>query len=112
MIIKVGIDVVEIDRIAKAMQRSGFLERILTEQERKTCTTPARVAGRWAAKEAIAKAVDIRLAWHEVVILNDETRAPYAVIKSSSFDHRHRRVHISISHEKNIAAAVAVYEAI
>jgi holo-[acyl-carrier protein] synthase len=112
MVIRVGLDVVEIPRIAKAMQRPGFRERILTPEERMLCTTPTRVAGRWAAKEAIAKAVGLKLSWHQVEILNDDTRAPFAVIHSSHFDTRRFRVHISISHERNIAAAVAILESI
>src|SRR5438270_5261664 len=108
MILRVGVDVVEIPRIEKAMKRRGFRERILTPEERVLCTTPRRVAGRWAAKEAIAKAISMPLTWHQVEILNDDTRAPYAVIHSAQFDTRRYRLHISITHEKNLAAAVAV----
>src|SRR5438270_1998346 len=110
MVIRIGLDVVDIARIAKAMKRRGFRERILTPEERVLCTTPTRVAGRWAAKEAIAKSLNIPLSWHQVEILNDDTRAPYAVIHSAQFDTRRYRMHLSITHEKNIAAAVAVLE--
>jgi len=112
MILRVGVDVVEISRIADAMKRRGFRERILTPEERVLCTTARRVAGRWAAKEAIAKAVSMSLCWHQVEILNDDTRAPYAVIHSAQFDTRRYRLHISITHEKTLAAAVAVLESI
>jgi holo-[acyl-carrier protein] synthase len=112
MVVRVGLDVVEIPRIAHAMERPGFRERILTPEERVLCTTASRVAGRWAAKEAIAKAVGLKLAWHQVEILNDDTRAPYAVIHSNHFDTRRYRVHLSITHERNIAAAVAILESI
>lgn len=112
MVIRVGIDVVEIPRIAKAMKRRGFRERILTPEERILCTTPVRVAGRWAAKEAIAKALGVFLTWHDVEILNDETRAPVVIIHSKQWDPRRFRIHLSISHERNIAAAVAVLESV
>lgn len=112
MIVRVGMDIVEVPRIAAAMQRRGFRERILTPEERVLCTTPARVAGRWAAKEAIAKAISIQLTWHQVEILNDDTRAPFAVIHSPHYDGRRYRLHISITHEKNLAAAVAVLETV
>jgi holo-[acyl-carrier protein] synthase len=112
MIVRVGLDIVEIARIKKAMERPGFRERILTPEERMLCTTPYRVAGRWAAKEAIAKAIGIQLTWHQVEILNDDTRAPFAVIHSPHFDTRRYRLHISITHERNTAAAVAVLESI
>lgn len=110
MIVKVGIDVVEVSRIARAMKRPGFRERILTPEERVLCTTASRLAGRWAAKEAIAKAVDLRLGWHQVEILNDDSRAPYAVIHSHYFDPKRYKLHLSITHERSFAAAVAVLE--
>ena len=112
MILRVGIDLVEIPRIAKAMERKAFLERILTPEERLLCRTPQRVAGRWAAKEAVAKALGIQLTWHQVEILADDTRAPRAVIHSPRWNPRKYRIHISITHERNMAAAVAVLEQI
>lgn len=92
------------------MERKGFRERILTPEERVLCTTAARVAGRWAAKEAVAKAVGVFLTWHDVEILNDDTRAPVVIIHSKHWDPRRFRIHLSISHERNLAAAVAVLE--
>ena len=94
------------------MKRRGFRERILTPEERILCTSPKRVAGRWAAKEAIAKAVGIFLRWHDVEILNDETRAPVVIIHSKEWDSRRFRIHVSISHERSMAAAVAVLESV
>lgn len=94
------------------MKRPGFRERILTPEERILCVTPTRVAGRWAAKEAIAKALGTDLTWHQVEIINDETRAPSVVIHAKNWDPRRFRIHISITHEKNMAAAVAVLEAL
>lgn len=103
---------VEVERIAKAMRRKGFRERILTPEERILCTTASRVAGRWAVKEAVAKAFHAPLTWHQVEVLNDDTNAPYVVIHSSAWDPKRYRMHVSITHERNIAAAVAVMEAI
>ena len=94
------------------MERKGFRERILTPEERVLCNTPTRVAGRWAAKEAIAKALGIPLTWHQVEILNADTRAPFAVIHSPQFDARRYRIHISITHEREVAAAVAILESV
>lgn len=112
MIVRIGMDLVEIARIERAMQRPGFKERILTPEERTLCNTATRVAGRWAAKEAIAKAVGIRLTWQQVEVLNGDSRAPYAVIHSPDYDSRRFRVHLSITHEKAHAAAVAVLESL
>lgn len=110
MIVRVGIDVVEVERIARAMSKPGFLERILTPAEMEVCRTPSRVAGRWAAKEAIAKAIGIHLSWQDVEILADDTRAPRAAVRSEKWSAHDQRIHISITHERHLAAAVAVLE--
>lgn len=107
MIRGIGIDVIEVERITQAMQREGFLERILTEKERADTISPLTLAGKWAAKEAVAKAVGTHLNWHDVEITGGAGSKPEARIL--------RRehvgvVHVSISHEKGIAAAVAVWE--
>lgn len=94
------------------MARPGFVERILTPEERVLCKAANRVAGRWAAKEAVAKALGIPLKWHQVEILADETRAPRAVIHAPQWNPKKYRLHLSITHERHIAAAVAVLEKI
>ncbi|KAA0228518.1 holo-[acyl-carrier-protein] synthase [Fimbriimonadia bacterium ATM] len=125
MIRGLGIDVVEVSRIADAMRKPRFLERILTQRERSGSLTPAFVAGRWAAKEAVAKAVHTNLRWHDVEIDNDESGRPIAVLlrdpnwdasiapTPSLVSAAHRvssQIHLSISHERGLAAAVAVWE--
>jgi len=92
------------------MRRPSFIERVLTAKERAICKTASSVAGRWAAKEAVAKAAGIELTWQEVEILPDELGAPVVSINSSGFDAAQYRVHVSITHERNYAAAVAVVE--
>jgi holo-[acyl-carrier protein] synthase len=106
MVKGVGIDVVETERIAHAMEKEGFLVRILTENERKQSPALGSVAGRWAAKEAIAKALGGHLGWHDVEIGNDEHGRPIVKFRREIDG----RVHLSISHEKGIAAAVAIWE--
>ena len=112
MIERIGIDVVEVARIKRAMQNPRFVNRILTAMERENLPplTNSRIAGRWAAKEAIAKAVSTKLTWQEVEILNDADGQPCASICSPYFNPETHRILISISHEKGIAAAVAVLE--
>lgn len=110
MIQKVGIDLVEVTRIATAMKNPAFLERILTPAEREVIKTPLRVAGRWAAKEAIAKAVGLHLSWQDVEILPGEAGEPVVTIHHADFDPSLLRIHLSITHEKGHAAAVAVLE--
>ncbi len=110
MIVAVGLDLVEVSRIATAMENPAFVERILTPAEREVIRAPLRVAGRWAAKEAVAKAVGLHLSWQDVEILPGESGEPVVTIHHPDFDPQKNRVHISITHEKGHAAAVAVLE--
>lgn len=126
MIRGLGIDVVEVSRIAKAMARNPkFVERILTPAERRENLSPSFVAGRWAAKEAVAKAVSERLRWHDVEIYNDSRGMPHVHLVPhphsdesveifplllDKADEVSAHIRISISHERGIAAAVALWE--
>lgn len=112
MILAVGMDLVEVGRIATAAKNPAFLERILTPAERSVITTPLRIAGRWAAKEAIAKAVGLHLSWQDVEILPGPNGEPLVTIRHADFDAARQKIHLSITHEKGHAAAVAVLEQI
>ena len=71
---RVGVDLIEIGRIRKALARPGFRERVFTEAERAYCDSrpnPAQhYAGRFAAKEAIGKALGcgVHFTWREIEI--------------------------------------------
>ncbi|MCU0317288.1 MAG: holo-ACP synthase [Fimbriimonadaceae bacterium] len=110
MIRAVGIDIVSVERIAKAMARPGFLERILTEKEMAYCRTPQQVAGRWAAKEALAKCIPHLRSWTAVEILPDAEGRPQAKFLREGRLSQGDKVHLSISHERGTAVAVAVLE--
>jgi len=110
MIVGLGLDLVDIGRIEQAMKNPRFIFRVLTDAEREMCRTPHCVAGRWAAKEAIAKALGLALTWQEVEVLPDAMGAPTVKITNPSFDPGRLRVHVSITHERDHAAAVAVLE--
>jgi phosphopantetheine--protein transferase-like protein len=69
-----------------------------------------RVAGRWAAKEAVAKAVGVFLRWHDVEIHNLDTGAPVARIPNDIYSLNGKNLLISISHVKGNAVAVAILE--
>lgn len=103
---------VEVSRIERAMRNPKFLERIFTESERREPLTPQRVAGRWAAKEAVAKAVGTFLKWHDVEVFNMASGAPAVRIAQLAFDMTGRAVHVSLSHVKDNAVAVAILEAV
>jgi holo-[acyl-carrier protein] synthase len=112
MIVGLGLDLVDIARIEEAMKNPRFIFRVLTDAEREMCRTAQCVAGRWAAKEAIAKAIGLPLTWQQVEVLPDETGAPHVKVDSPSFDPVRLRIHVSITHERDHAAAVAVLERI
>lgn len=110
MVVGVGIDIVEVARIRKALERKQFSRRILTEREEAYCDTPAKVAGRWAAKEAIIKAVGIPLMMKHIQVVNNQLGQPIVTITDPNFDGKRLKIFVSITHEKTHAAAVAVVE--
>lgn len=110
-----GIDLQEISAIQAAYQKkSSFATRILTEAEWDYFQTLpeqrgyAYLAGRWAAKEAFAKALGtgfVNLSFQDIEILTDAKGAPK--VTKSPFD---GRVHVSISHSGNFVQASVILE--
>ncbi len=117
MVVGVGIDIVEIARIRRALLRPRFTRRILTEHEEAYCALSdakavERVAGRWAAKEAVVKALGVKYHPNQIEITNDPIGGPHVRILSPHFDSVRLRIYVSITHERTHAAAVAVVERI
>lgn len=113
MIIGTGVDITEVRRLRQAIEKWGdeFLKRIFTSEElvhAKTCTSfYQHLAGRFAAKEAVFKALgEPDLTWKDVEILNDAEGKPNCVILTAK--KKQVDVHISISHVKNYAVANAI----
>lgn len=108
MIIGIGCDIVNLARIQKAMDKEGF-DRILTEREHALYAVLQGMrkvewlAGRFAAKEAIFKAIhkQIPCTIYDIEILSDEVGAPYCTLEQVD-------VQISIAHEKEYAIAYAI----
>jgi len=81
-VLRTGIDLVEIERIATALDQHGqrFLQRVYTSREIAAYgSQPASLAVRWAAKEAVAKVLGCGIgdvAWREIEILSDDRGAP------------------------------------
>ncbi|MBI3602189.1 MAG: holo-ACP synthase [Candidatus Omnitrophica bacterium] len=114
MILGIGTDIIEIDRIKKAIERFGddFLRHILTDEEithaRRYQSPYAHYAGRFAAKEAIFKALgDPKLSWHDINIINDKEGKPVCKHRQADFKNH---ILISISHSKDYAVASAIVE--
>ncbi|SFA54709.1 holo-[acyl-carrier-protein] synthase [Anoxybacillus pushchinoensis] len=116
MIVGIGIDIVELHRIAELMERQPkLIERILTDNEyiRFQQLSSKRkiefVAGRFAAKEAYAKAlgtgIGANVSFRDIEIQHDENGKPYIVSSSPN-----ERVHVSISHSEHYAVAQVIIE--
>ncbi|CAM3426018.1 holo-ACP synthase [Brevibacillus invocatus] len=126
MIVGIGIDLVEIERIAALMKRqSRALDRILTIQERSLLEGKSEgrqiefVAGRFAAKEAASKAlgtgIGSMIGFLDMEVLPNEWGKPELKIDPEVFrrlglDPSHMRVHLSISHSTYQAMAQVLVE--
>ncbi|HEY4870280.1 MAG TPA: NAD(P)H-hydrate dehydratase [Candidatus Dormibacteraeota bacterium] len=110
---RVGVDVAAIPRIAEAQKRFGdrFLRKFLSEREIEYCGNSAeRWAGRWAAKEAIGKAMPTgvrRPRMRDVEILPAEDGRPHVRVAPAT-TLTGRTVDVSIAHDGHFAVAVAV----
>ena len=116
MIVGVGIDVVDIDRFEEALERTpGLRDRLFTPGE--AVRPLASLAARFAAKEALAKALGapVGMAWHDAEIVSEETGRPRFEIRGTVLARADalgvRHVHVSLSHDAGIASAVVVLEA-
>ena len=114
-VIGVGIDVVDMERFAASLQRTPRLrDRLFTAQE--GARTVASLAARFAAKEAIAKALGAPpgLGWHDAEIVSEPSGRPRFVLRGSVAAAAESagvdRVHVSLTHDGPIASAVVVLE--
>ena len=113
-----GVDLIEIARIEEVVARHGkyYLERIFTPAELDYCGKRAEsLAGRWAAKEAVAKALGTGIgdvAWKEIEILGDEQKAPvlnlYGAAENKARELGLINWSVSISHNQSNAVALVV----
>ena len=113
-----GIDVVELARFRRAMRRGGtaFMRRIFTRDEEayaraRRRTTLLHLAGRFAAKESVIKAMSQLeprrlLAMHQVEICNDRLGRPHVILHDKHL--RRTKVHVSLSHVNTVAVASAI----
>ena len=112
MIDGIGVDIIELDRIAEAVRRDRFRTRVFTEAEQQYCDAcegPERYAGRFAAKEAVAKALGISLSWRDVEIVRAASGAPSARLHGKAAERLGaRQILVSISHCRAYAVAQAV----
>ena len=115
MISGIGTDIIEVARIAKAIERWGehFLNHVFTKDEIVYCLRhkfpEQNFAGRFAAKEAVIKALANTkdLQWTDIQINNDARGKPHCSVVHKNFQ---QSVHLSISHTNKYATAFAIIE--
>ena len=118
MILRTGVDLIEIARIGEVVSRHGkhYLERIYTPAELELCgKRNESLAGRFAAKEAVAKALGSGIGdvdWKEIEILGDEQHAPilnlYGKAAQKAQELGVTSWSVSISHDQSQVVAFAV----
>ncbi len=115
VIVGVGIDVCDVGRFAAAMERApGLRRRLFTEHEAERAV--ASLAARFAAKEALAKALGAPagLSWLDAEIRTDPDGRPSFVITGTvaakAAELAIGRIHVSLSHDAGIASAVVICE--
>ena len=113
---KVGIDLIEIDRVRRALERPGFRERCFTEAEREYCDSradPAQsYAARFAGKEAVGKALGcgVRFTWKEVEIVGRPKPGVRLSGRTAAFAERVHAgaIDLSMTHSRELASAICV----
>ena len=120
MIVGIGLDIIEIERIAKAIGRPRFCDRVFTAAEQSYCNSrkagrAASYAARFAGKEAVLKALGTGLRggrWQDIEILTDEQGKP--IVKLTGYVGQVAQqlgvdnIHISLTHARQYAAAQVI----
>ena len=114
-VIGVGIDVCDLGRFAASLARTpGLLDRLFTPAEAER--PPASLAARFAAKEALAKALGAPggLAWHDAEVFSESSGQPRfelrGTVRARADALGVRHVHLSLSHDAGHASAMVVLE--
>jgi holo-[acyl-carrier protein] synthase len=124
MIKGLGIDTIELSRIARVYERYGerFLNRIYGPEERVYALRYAdpvpRLAARFAAKEACMKALgtgwNFGVRWRDIAVVNERGGKPMLTLEGKAKDFfttlGGERIHLSITHGKEHATAVVIFE--
>jgi len=118
MTLRTGVDLIDISRIREAAERHGdrFISRIFTQAEQRDCKGRiASFAARFAAKEAVSKALGCGIgdvSWLDIEIRSDEKKAPYLVLHGEGARLANQlglmNWSVSLSHTENQAVAFVV----
>ncbi len=118
MIIGIGIDIIEIDRVIAATKNKRFLKRCFTEKEEKLCeSNKLSYASNFATKEAFVKAVGQgfgKITPNMIEVLRDEKGKPYICLHDYAKDFTEslgaKNIFVSISHNKDSVVANVIIE--
>ena len=124
MILGMGTDIVEISRIRKLLRKNSaeFLSRVYTENEIHESgakkNSAEYLAGRWAVKEALSKALGCGIGancnWKDICTTNNAKGAPKVRLAGTASKTAKtkgaRKIHVSISHEKHYACSTVILE--
>jgi len=112
---KIGTDITVVSRIEKSLEKFGdrFLSKFLNEEEKQLSQKAESVAGYWAAKEAISKAlgcgIGAELSFLDIIIYKDEKKAPHFKLSAKAQElHKITNSSLSIAHDGGFAIAMVV----
>jgi holo-[acyl-carrier protein] synthase len=120
MILGIGIDIIEIDRIRESVEKHGdhFLKKVFTKKELDYCLNKSNkyqhLAARFAAKEAVYKALTTgwheNLTWQSIEISNEPNGLPVVKLHGelNNFLSEEKSLRISMSHSRDYVACVAI----
>ena len=122
MICGIGIDITEIEKMAKSLESEAFQRKVFTPSELEICAEVKNsvecLAGKFAAKEALMKALGAGIrqeVWFtQIEVLNDESGKPSVSVSGEAAkqlaENGAKRIHVSISHSAGLAVAVVILE--
>jgi holo-[acyl-carrier protein] synthase len=116
VIVGLGIDIVDVERFAASMARTPRLAERLFRPSERAVERPERLAARFAAKEAIAKALGAPagLRWHDAEVRNAADGSPYleliGTVAEAAASRGATRWHVSLSHDGGMATAIVIFE--
>ena len=119
MILGIGVDVCDVGRFEESLRRTPALAGKLftaAEQDRPPATATASLAARFAAKEALAKALGAPggLEWHDAEVVSEPSGRPVLVLRGTvravADGLGVRSAHVTLSHDAGVATAVVVLE--
>lgn len=115
--LRTGVDLIEIERLERVIERYGerFTRRVFTSQELSEAKSMASLAGRFAAKEAVSKALGTGIGavtWLEIEVTRGLQREPVLSLHGAAADLAHQlglqQWSVSLSHSENYAIALVV----